>query len=58
MLYNPIYNPNDIIQDLKNNNVDINEFYERLKKLNNGTVFNQFMFEYLYTVYVINNYKI
>lgn len=56
-MYNPKYNPNEIVADLKNHNVDIGKFEELLKRFNNGAVFNQAVYEFCYECVVTNNYK-
>lgn len=57
MLYKPKYNPKSIIEDLNNNNVDLEKFENIIKRLNNGSVFNQQVFEFVYESLVINKYN-
>lgn len=57
-MYQPIHDPQDIIEDLKNHNVDMKDFDKRLKAISGGVTTNQFMFEFLWSTYKLNNYKI
>lgn len=58
MLYNPKYDPKFIQEDLINHGVCMKQFEQRLKEINNGSVFNQYMYEFLYETIKINGYKI
>lgn len=55
---NPKYEPNAVIQDLKNHNVDIDKFEEVIKRMNGVALTNQAMFEFIYESIVVNNYNI
>lgn len=54
-MYQPKYNPNFIIEDLKNHNVDITLFKQKV--IDMGAPTSQAMFEFIYECVKINNYN-
>ncbi|MDR8076737.1 hypothetical protein KPA96_13830 [Burkholderia cenocepacia] len=54
-MYNPKYNPQEIMADLKNHNVDMEKF--EMLMLRFGPVESQKVYEFCYECVVANNYK-
>ena len=56
-MFQPKYNYRFVLEDLKEHNVDLQKFSNKVLQMSGGTI-NHSIFEFIYEVLVVNNYNI